>query len=335
MAGNLFYLPKQIPLNSGVVVPGAKATFSKTGTSTLQNTFTDILLATPHANPVVADSDGVFAPIYFDPSFVDYRLKLTDSSDVLIYQVDDVPASQAGQSLTLNDTAPFIDLIESDAAVNNTSWRIQVNSKQFTLQVANDALAAFTNILTIDRTANTVDTIDLLPTTLQHNAVNIATATDITTVQDQLDERDDEEKIKAGSTIKTSDITLADDPELFGWSLVTGKIYSIQAYLDISQNTGDIKFDFQFSNTPQQSSMLIYSQDESGTIFEDFFTDIEPTRVISTMVDTERYGLTFTGQFSANASTGGTVDFRWAQNGSSSNATTLFFGSWIMIKQLN
>jgi len=173
MAGNLFVLPKQIPLNSGVVVPGAKATFSKTGTSTLQNTYTDILLATPHANPVVADSDGVFAPIYFDPAFVDYRLKLTDSSDVLIYQTDDVPASQVGQSLTLKSASPFIDLIESDAAANNTSWRIQVNSEQLTLQVANDALAAFTNILTIDRTANTVDTIDLLPTTLKHNGLAV------------------------------------------------------------------------------------------------------------------------------------------------------------------
>jgi len=177
MAGNLFVLPKQVPIDGGVVVPGAKATFSKTGTSTLQNTFTDILLATPHANPVVADSDGVFAPIYFDPAFVDYRLKLTDSADVLIYQVDDVPASQAGQSLTLTDAAPFIDLIESDAALNNTSWRIQVNSEQFTLQVANDVLAAFTNILTIDRTLNVVDTIDLLPTTLLHNTLPLGATT--------------------------------------------------------------------------------------------------------------------------------------------------------------
>jgi len=147
MAGNLFVLPKQIPIDSGVVVPGAKATFSQTGTSTLQNTFTDIALTTPHANPVVADSDGVFAPIYFDPSFVDYRLKLTDANDVLIYQVDDVPASQSGQSLTLKAAAPFIDLIESDAAVNNGVWRIGVNSEQLTLQLGNDALSIFNDLI--------------------------------------------------------------------------------------------------------------------------------------------------------------------------------------------
>lgn len=335
MAGNLFNFPRAIAFDVGVVQPGAKITFTATGTTDPQNTYTNIDLTVASSNPVVADAEGLFVPIYLDPTLPDYRVKYTDSADVLIYQEDDVPASQSGQSLTLTDTAPFIDLIETDAAANNTSWRIQVNSEQFTLQVANDALAAFTDILTIDRTANTVDTIDLLPTTLQHNAVNIATATDITTVQDQLDERDAEEKIKAGSTIKTSDASLADDPELSGWALTTGKIYSIQAYLDLSQNGGDLKFTFQFSNAPQQTSMLIYSQDESGTIFEDLSLDITATDTITTMTDTERYGLTFTGQFSANASTGGTVDFQWAQNGSDSNATTLFFGSWIMIRQLN
>ncbi len=177
MAGNLFVLPKQVPIDSGVVVPGAKATFSQTGTSTLQNTFTDIALSTPHANPVVADSNGVFAAVYFDPFFVDYRLKLTDANDVLIYQVDDVPASQTGQSLTLNAAAPFIDLIESDASANNGVWRIQVNSEQLTIQLGNDALSSFTNILTIDRTLNVVDTIDLLPTTLNYNGLLLGIST--------------------------------------------------------------------------------------------------------------------------------------------------------------
>lgn len=335
MAGNLFYLPRQVPIDSGVVVPGAKATFTETGTTNPQNTYTDVALTTPHANPVVADSAGVFAPIYFDPTFGDYRVRLTDSDDVLIYQDDDIPASQSGQSLSLTAAAPFIDLIENDASANNGVWRIAVNGEQLTLKLGNDALSAFTDILTIDRTANTVDTIDFLPTTLNHNGTGVATDTDITTVQDQLDVRDAEEKIKASSTLKISDTTLADDPELSGWTLVAGKIYSIQAYLDITQDGGDIKFLFQFSNAPQQTSMLIQTQDESNVVFESFETDITASKTISSMTDTERYGLTFTGQFSANASTGGTVDFQWAQNGSDTDSTTLFFGSWIMIKQLN
>jgi len=168
MAGNLFNFPRAIAFDVGVVQPGAKITFTATGTTNLQNTYTDIALTVASTNPVIANSEGLFAKIYLDPTLPDYRVKYTDSSDVLIYQVDDVPASQAGQSLTLNDTAPFIDLIESDAAVNNTSWRIQVNSEQFKIQVANDALAAFTDILTVDRTANTVDAIALKGTSLSN-----------------------------------------------------------------------------------------------------------------------------------------------------------------------
>ena len=151
MAGNLFVLPKQVPIDGGVVVPGAKATFSQTGTSTLQNTFTDIALTVAHTNPVVADAFGVFAPIYLDPSFVDYRLKLTDTNDVLIYQEDDIPASEAGQTLTLTGAVPFIDLIETDATADNGVWRIQVNNEQLKLQTGNDALSIFVDILTFDR----------------------------------------------------------------------------------------------------------------------------------------------------------------------------------------
>jgi len=177
MAGNLFVLPKQIPLDAGVVLPGSKLTFTQTGTTTPQNTFTDVALTVAHANPVIADSDGVFEAIYFDPTFNDYRVKLDTSADVLVYQVDGIPASQSGQSLTLTAAAPFIDLIENDASVNNSVWRIAVNGEQLTFKVGNDALSLFTDVLTIDRTANTVDTIDLLSTALNHNGVAILSPT--------------------------------------------------------------------------------------------------------------------------------------------------------------
>ncbi len=177
MAGNLFVLPRQVPIDGGVVSPGAKLTFTATGTTTPQNTYTDIDLTVPSSNPVIADAFGEFAKIYLDPTLPDYRVKLTDTNDVLIYQDDDVPASQSGQSLTVNSTAPFIDFIESDASNDNSSWRIQVNSEQLTLQVANDALAAFTDILTVDRTLNVVDTIDLLPATLNHNGLDLSVET--------------------------------------------------------------------------------------------------------------------------------------------------------------
>ena len=105
--------------------------------------------------------------------------------------------------------------------------------------------------------------------------------------------------------------------------------------MDITQNIGDIKFLFQFSNAPQQSAMMVSSQDETGTNFDKFVPDITVQVNISSMIDDERYGLRFKGSFSANATTGGTVDFQWAQNTSSANFTTLFFSSWMSIKQLD
>jgi len=177
MAGNLYQFPRAIAFDVGVVQPGARLTFTATNTTTPQNTYTDIALTVAHANPVVANSEGLFAPIYLDPSLPDYRVNYTDSFDVLIYQDDDVPAGQGGDSLTLTGVAPFFDIVESDAAANNTTWRVQANSEQLLIQVANDALTLFTNILTVDRIEQTVDIVNFLPTNLQHNGNTIPAIT--------------------------------------------------------------------------------------------------------------------------------------------------------------
>jgi hypothetical protein len=85
----IFTLPRQVPLSGGSVVPGAKATFYLTGTTTKIDTYSDDELTVPNANPVVADAAGVFDVIYLDPD-VDYKLTLTDADDVLIYTEDPV-----------------------------------------------------------------------------------------------------------------------------------------------------------------------------------------------------------------------------------------------------
>ena len=80
-------MPRQVPVVSGAVSPGAKAHFYLTGTTTNTNTYTDAALTTPSSNPVVADAAGVFATIYLDPDIV-YKLTLNDSTDSLIYTED-------------------------------------------------------------------------------------------------------------------------------------------------------------------------------------------------------------------------------------------------------
>lgn len=98
-AYQIFTLPKTNPITpSTVVLPGSKAYFYVTGTTALQNTYSDSALTTPNANPVVADASGVFSTIYLDPSLV-YKLTLKTSADVLIYTVDPVNDQILSQAL--------------------------------------------------------------------------------------------------------------------------------------------------------------------------------------------------------------------------------------------
>jgi hypothetical protein len=95
---------------NGVPRAGGTISFFQTGTSTPQNTFTDSTLATPNANPVVSDSNGLFPPIYLGAPF-DYKAILKDANGVTIATRDPlgfVPAMSLGvvpsylQGLTLS-----------------------------------------------------------------------------------------------------------------------------------------------------------------------------------------------------------------------------------------
>lgn len=69
---------------------GAKLFFSENGlpfSTNPKNTFTDNTDATPNANPVIADSKGVFPDIYITGS---NRAVLKDKNDVQIWQADDL-----------------------------------------------------------------------------------------------------------------------------------------------------------------------------------------------------------------------------------------------------
>lgn len=159
---SLFTLPRQVPLSSAAaLLAGCKLTFSATGSSTLQNTYSDINLTVANANPVVADASGVFSKIYLDPTLPNYRVKLTTSANVLIYQEDDIPSNQnTTQSFRLKATAPALTFEETDASSDNKIWRLKVNGEQLLLTILNDAEAVETTVFTFDRTGTTVDTLN-------------------------------------------------------------------------------------------------------------------------------------------------------------------------------
>jgi hypothetical protein len=151
----LFVLPRQVPLSSSAgLLAGAKLTFSATGTSTLQNTYSDVALTVPNANPVVADANGVFGKIYLDGSLPNYRVKLTTSANVLIYQEDDIPSNQnTSQVFRLKATAPELIFEETDAGTDSKKWSLRANTEVLSIDLLDDAESTRTNVASITRAA--------------------------------------------------------------------------------------------------------------------------------------------------------------------------------------
>jgi hypothetical protein len=75
-----FFLPKQVAVDStGAPLAGAKLYFYRAGTTTPTDTYTTSARSVAHTNPVVADSEGVFAAIYLGTTY-NYKAVLKTSA---------------------------------------------------------------------------------------------------------------------------------------------------------------------------------------------------------------------------------------------------------------
>lgn len=81
------------------VLPGALLYFYQTGTTTLQTVYADSAATTPLTNPVVADSGGLFVPIYLAGTTL-YKAVLQTAGAVTVQTVDPVNSSSASPSFT-------------------------------------------------------------------------------------------------------------------------------------------------------------------------------------------------------------------------------------------
>ena len=222
----LFTQPRFVALSAtNQLLPGAKLTFSISGTSTLQNTFQDEDLTVPHANPVVADGAGAFSPIYLDPALPNYRVLLTDSANVPQpgYPIDDYPSNQnTAQTLRLKSAAPELIFEETDASAGNQKWRLRVNAEQMTISLLNDAESVATDIARFDRSGSTADSINLLATNVQANGLELAGSLAV---------------YKSANTERSNTTTLADDPHLT-LSVPVAGLYAIDLSLLVVGLTG-------------------------------------------------------------------------------------------------
>jgi hypothetical protein len=77
---------------NGAPMAGAQMQFYQTGTTTPTPAYASATLATALPNPVVADSGGLFSPIWLDPT-VTYRIQLLTSAGTLVQDID--PATES------------------------------------------------------------------------------------------------------------------------------------------------------------------------------------------------------------------------------------------------
>jgi hypothetical protein len=95
---SLFQLPKTVAVSGASSYPGSKLYFYSTGTTNLADVYTNAALTIAHSSPVVADADGVFAPIYLDPA-VTYKVTWNTSAGALIYTVDPANDSLSAETI--------------------------------------------------------------------------------------------------------------------------------------------------------------------------------------------------------------------------------------------
>ena len=168
----LFKLPKAVAVNSaGTPHASAQANFYLTGTTTATNTYTDAALTTPHANPVIASSAGVFEAIYLDPA-ITYKLTLNDSALSLLYTVDPINDDLIlfGNTILTKTTSYTVTVADQGAFI------FASGASTITLPTVASAGAGFqlviinsdsTNSITVDgdsaETINSVTSITLAP----------------------------------------------------------------------------------------------------------------------------------------------------------------------------
>ena len=142
-------------------------------------------------------------------------------------------------------------------------------------------------------------------------------------------------KFKNVTQTKSEDTTLANDSDLFGWAVEPNKKYIIESFLSIFQNVGDFKWKFSFDSPPQSTHGIQRAIDQGSNIADDYLLDaITVSQSITTMTDSQQYGLVITAMFTSHATKQATMDFQWAQDTSSSNITNLVNNSWIRLTQL-
>ena len=154
---------------------GAKIYFYDAGTSTPRAIYTDAALSVPHTIPIVCDSAGRSPLIFIDPTGGDYKINITDSVDVLIYEDDDIsPSLNTPVSIANGGTGA------TTASGARTALDVPSNTTTDSYNVRINALESTDSVGTVwDYNAQTFAA-SFTPNIATHNAVSTTLTSNIT-----------------------------------------------------------------------------------------------------------------------------------------------------------
>ena len=90
---------------NGDSVSGAKRYIYTAGTTTIVTVYSDSALSVVQANPLVSDASGIFADSYLANG--EYKVKVTDSSELTLEETDDVNISSTESSTTVQAVVEY------------------------------------------------------------------------------------------------------------------------------------------------------------------------------------------------------------------------------------
>lgn len=144
-------------------------------------------------------------------------------------------------------------------------------------------------------------------------------------------------KYKDTLTSRNTTTTVADDPDLAGFTVKAATYYEVEGYLvlDSSSAVPDFDFLFQSDQTLQIDNMCFIACDEGGGATTGLATNsITSTELTVQIGASDAVHVFLKGAFFGHASNDATVDFQWAQNSSNANDVTLNAGSWIKFSRM-
>jgi hypothetical protein len=139
MTGTLLHDPVIRAVDdNGLPLAGAQLQFYATGTTTPQAVYSDDTLDTPLANPVVADSGGLFVPIFLNPALI-YRAQLLNGAGTLIADMDPI-----NTAMTIAAGSVTATMLASGAAAGNLGFTPlnRAGDTATNLLIVNSALSA-------------------------------------------------------------------------------------------------------------------------------------------------------------------------------------------------